>query len=317
VAAQVARSRSKGDTVSVLSAAVAQLVHIALMVAAAPTVAGLHAWLRATLAGRAGPSVLQPWHDLARLLRKQPVLAENASWLTENGVAFHAAATGLASCIVPSFSLGMSSAGLADLLVVFGLLAAARIGLALAAVDVGAAPAGMAVSRQLLLGCLVEPASLLVLLVLATLAGTSNLDLIAAMQVESGPLWQPAPALAAVLALAWSDTSSDDPALVQDLSGVDLALTQVGEGLRLLVWFGLIGAMFLPIGMASPDAGPVAWLVGLGGWLVRTLVLTGMLALAQTMLGRVRPLRTARMLGMAMLLSLLAVVIVFAGMGSI
>ena len=54
-------------------------LHIALMLAAAPTLIGVIRWMQARLVGRAGPPILQPWQDLARLLRKQPVMAESAS----------------------------------------------------------------------------------------------------------------------------------------------------------------------------------------------------------------------------------------------
>ena len=57
-----------------------------------------------------------------------------------------------------------------------------------------------------------------------------------------------------------------------DLGGRDLALIEAADALRLLVWFNLIGAMFLPFGMARSDAGPVAWAAGIITWLARTLL---------------------------------------------
>ena len=50
-----------------------QVLHIGLMLAAAPTVAGLIDWVLARSAGRSGPPVLLPWRDLVRLSRKTPV----------------------------------------------------------------------------------------------------------------------------------------------------------------------------------------------------------------------------------------------------
>ena len=96
--------------------------------------------MRARLAGRAGASPLQPWRDLIRLLRKQTVLAESASSVTIDAPAACAAATAVAACLVPSFTLGMTFAPFADLLLIAGLLIAARASLALAAMDAGTAP---------------------------------------------------------------------------------------------------------------------------------------------------------------------------------
>ena len=131
----------------------------------------------------------------------------------------------------------------------------------------------MAASRTMLLGCLAEPALLLVLFVLALLAGSLDLDVIAAMQMENGVDWRIGVglALAATLLVALIDAMRRE-ALALDLGGRDLALIEAADALRLLVWFNLIGAMFLPFGMARSDAGPVAWAVGIITWLVRTLL---------------------------------------------
>ena len=240
-----------GGALTLLTGLVAQLLHIALMAAAAPTLIGLHRWMQARLAGRTGASPLQPWRDLVRLLRKQTVLAESASHVTIDAPVACAAATAVAACLVPSFTLGMTLAPFADLLLISGLLMAARASLALAAMDAGTATGGMAASRTMLLGCLAEPALLLVLFVLALLAGSLDLDVVAAMQLENGGDWRIGVglALAATLLVALIDAMRRE-ALALDLGGRDLALIEAADALRLLVWFNLIGAMFLPFGMA-------------------------------------------------------------------
>ena len=122
---------------SVLVALLAQALHVLLMLAAAPLVTGLIRTVKARLLGRVGPPILQPWRDLARLARKQPVLAENASWLFAGAPAVAFSATLAAAALVPSFALGMTTAPLADLLVIGGLLTVARCALGLAGMDVG------------------------------------------------------------------------------------------------------------------------------------------------------------------------------------
>ena len=300
---------------TVLAGVVAQLLHIALVLAAAPTLTGIHRWMQARLAGRVGPSPLQPWRDLVRLWRKSPVLAESASGVTAYAPMVVAAAIGVAACLVPSFTLGMAFAPLADLLVIAGLLMAARAALSLAAIDAGTTPGGMAASRTMLLGCLAEPAFLLVLFVLALLAGSLDLDLIAAMQIENGLAWRTGVGigLAATMLAALVDVTPLDAAAL-DLAGRDLALIEAAGALRLLVWFNLIGAMFLPFGMASADDGPLAWLVGMAAWLARTLVLAAALTLAQAVIGRVGLQRSVQVLGVAVLLGLLAAAFVVADM---
>src|SRR5262249_58534280 len=58
-----------------------QLLHLLLMLAAAPALTGLVRKVKALLLGRRGPPVLQPYRDLWRLLRKEAIVAESASVL--------------------------------------------------------------------------------------------------------------------------------------------------------------------------------------------------------------------------------------------
>ncbi len=302
---------------TLLAGLVAQLLHIALIGIAAPTLIGIRRWMQARLVGRTGPSQLQPWRELIRLLRKQSVVAESASGATAFAPLACAVAAIVAASLVPSFTLGMIFAPFADLLLISGLLMVARCSLALAAMDAGTAPGGMGASRALLLACLTEPALLLVLFVLALHAGSLNIDLIAALQMENGTDWRIGVgiALAAAVLVAAVEAMHDE-ALALDLSGRELALVEGAAALRLLVWCNLIGAMFLSFGMARSGAGLIAWVVGLATWLARTLSFAALLALLHVVLGRIKPRRAAQMLGVAALLGVLAAVFVFADMAA-
>jgi formate hydrogenlyase subunit 4 len=296
----------------------AQLLHIALMLAAAPTLVGAVRWIEARLAGRTGPPVLQPWRDLQRLLRKELVVAESASTVSAAAPLVSAAAVAVAAALVPSFALGMTFAPFDDLVVIAGLLALARISLALGGTDAGTAQGGIDASRTMTLASLSEPALLLVVFVLALLAGSTNLDLIAAMQQESGAGWRASVSLAfaATLLVSFVDGAMRPRALLQEFSGRDLGLLEGTDALRLLLWLNLIGAMFLPFAMAPSGAGPAAWLAGFAGWLGRTLVFAVVLAVVPAFIGRIRLMRAAHMLGVAILLSLLALAYLLAGTGT-
>jgi formate hydrogenlyase subunit 4 len=301
----------------------AQVLHAVLMVAAAPTLLGVIHRAQARLTGRAGAPLLQPWRDLARLFRKQPMMAEGASEVFAMAPLLSAAAVGTAAVLVPSFTLGMTFAGLADLLVIAGLLTLARCSMALAGMDTGTAIGGVGALRTMAVPWLSEPALLLVIFALGLLAGSSNLDVIAAMQQEIGTDWLTATCLALVATLLvavvqeanWpvgSELAMQREAMALEFSGRDLALIRATEALRLLVWLDLIGALFLPFGMAQAGAGPVGVLVGVVGWVARLLLLGGALALLQTVIGRIEPAHMPYMLGLAILLGLLAVVFLFA-----
>ena len=314
---------------NVLLAIAAQVLHVALSLAIAPVLVGFIRWIEARLTGRDGQAFVQPWQDLLQLLRKQPVVAENASSLFAVAPLACFAAVGAAASLVPSFILGMAFAPLSDLLVIGGLLALARCVLALAGMDAGTSFGGMGASRTMTLACLGEPALLLVIFTLALFAGSSNLDVIAAVQQEgAASSWTSLGlALAAIVLVAIADVGRGPvggagarpqltmlhQAMALEYSGRDLALLEGTEALRLLLWLNLIGAAFLPFGIAPAGAGLLAWPLGLACWLARLLLLATALAAAETILGRMRLPRVPCLLGFAVLLGLLAAAFLFAG----
>lgn len=300
---------------TLLLAAVAQALHCVLMLLAAPTIGGLLRGIEARLAGRSGPPPLQPWRDLIRLMRKETTAAENASALFHAAPPVVLAATALAVSLVPSFSTEMLFGGMADLLLLAGLITLPRASLALAALDAGTAHGGLAAASAMSLTCFVDPAVFLAILALGILGGTTNLDLLVGLQ-RAGML-QPssACALAAVCLSAVTVASADLSDLLTEFSGVDLAIVSLAEDLRLLFWLNLIAAVFLPIGMANSAAGPVAWIVGLLAWALKLAVLTGLLAMLRYAIGH-RPY-ASMLLGATCVLGLLATVLALASSAAV
>ena len=101
---------------SSLLSGLAQLLHMALVLAAAPLLAGVLAWLEARMQGRAGPSPLQPWRDMRRALGQMPVVGEGASWMMRAAPGLRVAVLVVAAFLVPGFTLHMALAPAADLL---------------------------------------------------------------------------------------------------------------------------------------------------------------------------------------------------------
>ena len=305
-------------------------LHLALLLAAAPLLAGLLRLAQARLLGRAGPSPLQPWRDLRRLSRKQSVIAESGSWLLRVAPVADFATSLVAAALVPSFALGMASAPCADLLVFAGLLGLGRAATALAALDAGTGFGGLGASRVVTIAVFAEPALLLVIFTLTLLAGTTNLDAIAGAARE-GELGLPVSmgmALAAVLAVALvecgrrpagnpaprSELTMVREALLLDYSGRELALLEWAAALRLLVWMSLVGIVFAPFGAGLADA-PLGWPLGLAAWAGKVLLLAAALALLEAGRAQMRLFRVPEFLGVAILLGVLAVIFLFIGQG--
>ena len=308
----------------------ALLLHLALMFAAAPVVVGAVRLLKARLLGRAGPPLLQPWRDLRRLLRKQRVVAENASPLFRWAPVVHLASVVAVAALIPSFSLGMATAGASDLLVVAGLLGLGRGVLGLAAMDVGTGFGGLGASRAMLFAVFAEPALLLVFLVFALLLGTTNLDAIAGGLRDGGVGVQASLllALGALLVVGLVENGrfpADNPAthleltmvheaMLLEYSGPSLALLDFAAALRLLCWMSLAAALFAPFGAASAAA-PLLWPLGLAAWAGKIGMLAAGLALLESGTAKLRIFRVPELLGVAVLLGLLAALFLFVSQG--
>ena len=65
----------------VISDILVQGLQMLLVLLLAPLLTGFVRKIKARLVLRQGASVFQPYRDLLRLLRKEVVLADNASWL--------------------------------------------------------------------------------------------------------------------------------------------------------------------------------------------------------------------------------------------
>ncbi|MBV1796750.1 respiratory chain complex I subunit 1 family protein [Siccirubricoccus sp. G192] len=314
-----------------LGALLTQVLHLALMLAAAPLLVGITRWLKARLMGRRGASPWQPWRDLGKLLRKRPVLAENASWISEAAPYAGFAASLLAAALVPSFTRGMLLAPLADLVLVAGLLGLARMAMALAGMDVGTGFGGLGAAREMSFAVFAEPALLLSVLTLAILAGTTNLDGIGASlrEGELGLRVSLVLAFAAMLAVALAENARipvDNPAthleltmvheaMLLESSGRHLALWDYGAALRLTLWLSLLVAAFLPWGAAPAGAGPLAWVLGLVVWLAKMGGLVVALAAFESAIAKMRVFRVPEFLGAALLLALLAAALLFVSTG--
>ena len=58
-----------------------QLLQMFLVIALAPLLTGLVRKMKARLLRRRGAPLIQPYRDLARLARKEAIVADSASWL--------------------------------------------------------------------------------------------------------------------------------------------------------------------------------------------------------------------------------------------
>ncbi|MCK6449659.1 MAG: NADH-quinone oxidoreductase subunit H [Alphaproteobacteria bacterium] len=306
---------------------VVQGAQMALVLVLAPLLTGIVRLVKARLMGRRGPSPIQPYRDLMRLLRKEAVLAENASWLFRVTPYVVFASIWVAASLVPTFATGLIFSWSADLIAIVALLGSARFFLALAGMDVGTSFGGIGSSREMMIASLAEPAMLMIVFAVALLAGSTQLSTVAAVlqQPEVGLRVTLALALVAMVIVAIAENARipvDNPAthleltmvheaMVLEYSGRHLAMIEAGAFLKLLLYVSLIACVFLPFGLAPSGAGPAAYALALLVYLAKLLGGGVLLALFETSIAKMRVFRVPEYLGVALMLGLLGVMLLF------
>ena len=302
-----------------------QGVQMVLVLLLAPLLTGFVRKVKARLLRRRGASVLQPYRDLLRLLRKEVVLAENASWLFRWTPYMIFAATWVAAALVPTFAAGLTFSWTADLIALIALLASARFFLALAGMDVGTAFGGIGSSREVMIASLAEPAMLLIVFTLALVAGSTQLSTIAAFMGTPAVGLRVSLALIALVMVAIAENARipvDNPsthleltmvheAMVLEYSGRHLAMIEFAASLKLLLYMSLIACLFMPWGLATLGAGAAAYAVGLAVFLAKLAALGFLLAVFETAVAKMRVFRVPDFLGAALMLGLLGTLLLF------
>jgi len=302
----------------------AQMLLVLLL---APLLTGLVRKVKAHLLRRQGPPLIQPYRDLMRLMRKEVVLAENASWLFRVIPYLVFAATWVAASLVPTFGSGLLFSWSADLIAIIALLGSARFFLALAGLDVGTSFGGIGSSREVMIASLAEPAMVMIVFTLALIVGSTQLSTMASflMSGEVGLRVSLGLALIALIIVAIAENARipvDNPAthleltmvheaMVLEYSGRHLALIDLAASLKLLLYVSLIGCLFAPWGMAAPGAGAGMLAIGVAAYLGKLAAGGCLLALFETSIAKMRVFRVPEFLGTALMLGLLATLLLF------
>ena len=303
------------------------ILHTWLVVGFAPFAVGLVRLTKARLQGRRGASPLQPYRDLWRLLQKESVVADSATWLFRVSPYLVFVAVWLAATILPTVTTEMVMTPAADLIALVALLGVARFFTALAGLDVGTPFGGLGASREMFIASLAEPAMLMVIFSLSLLAHTTSPAHLVAF-VLSGHVGLEVSvglALGALLMVAIAENGRipiDNPtthleltmvheAMILEYSGRHLALIELAAMQKLLVYISIIGCVFAPWSLAIGDATAEARLIGAGFYLVKLGVAGVALGLFETSIAKMRVFRVPNFLGAALMLGLLGALLLF------
>ncbi len=308
-----------------LQAIILVVAQTTILLAVSLFIVGLIRKVKARLQLRRGASVFQPYADLAKLFRKQPVVSTTTSWIFTATPYIVFASTLAAGLLVPIFisSTPLNFAG--NIIALVYLLALGTFFLMLAGLDAGSAFGGMGSSREAIVASLTEPAMILSIFAIALTKGSTNLSTIVhKTALLEGIVTDPSPylmALAALFIVAIAETGRvpvDNPAthleltmiheaMILEYSGRYLALVEWAAGLKLLVFLTLIANVFAPWGIAT-SMEPAALSIGLAIYLVKISGLAVLIGVIESMFAKLRLFRVTDLLGVAFILALLGLV---------
>jgi formate hydrogenlyase subunit 4 len=305
---------------------IAQGAQMMLVLVLAPLLLGYTRKVRARLLRRQGPPVLQPYRDLLRLIRKEAVLAENASWLFRSGPYMIFAATWVAAALIPTFATRLEFSWTGDLIVIIALIGSSRFFLALIGMDVGTSFGGIGSSREMMFSSLAEPAMMMIVFTLALLAGSTQLSVVADfMQTNASLRVSLGLALMALIIVALAENARipvDNPAthleltmvheaMILEYSGRHLAVLELASAVKLLLYLSLIACIFVPWGIAPAGSEPAVYATGLASYLAKIAVGGFLLVVFETSIAKMRVFRVPDFLGIALMLGLLGMLLLF------
>jgi formate hydrogenlyase subunit 4 len=275
--------------------------------------------VKALMQNRIGASILQPFYDLAKLLRKSETISKTASWVFIWTPQVGLAVAVIAAVLVPwsSVILPLGWASATNFLLVIYLLALGKFLTMLAAIDTGSAFGGLGASREATISMLVEPTLVIGIGALALGAGSTNLLTIYGAQTSPFIAILVGAALVLAALAELSRMPVDDPtthleltmvheAMILEYSGRSLAIIEYATALRTCIFLGLAAQTLFHV-WPSYQALPMLlrYPIGLAG----LMALGAAVAIAEGVLVRLKWRSVPNFLAFAAVMSLLAALI--------
>jgi len=279
------------------------LIHGAMVCLLSPFFLGVIAKVKAFFSGKVGPSILQPYFDLAKLFRKKCVYSGTATWIFRAAPVVILAVMLVLSLMVPfgRFKAPVQFSG--DILLAVSLLALSRFFMILAALDTGSSFEGMGASREAFFSCLSELALFMNFITLALL--TKSISLSQMIGADIPMSWEGLePAVFLVVASFFIVLLAencripvDDPethleltmiheVMILDHSGVDLAYMLYAAAMKLFIFSGILVSIIIPVRTGDPVMDMAIFLGGMTGLSVLVGIVES--SMARLRLNRVR-----------------------------
>lgn len=300
------------------------IVQSLFLIIISPLFTGVLRKMKAFLRGYKGPSVLQPYYDIYRLLGKSRVISNNSSFITDIGPLLCLATAISVTFFIPVFYTN-AAFGWGNILVVFFGLALIKFMSSLMGLDTASTFGGMGSSREMFISFFGEPILFILILFLYHETKVFNTFYISFLNSKL-PIYSVQHIMAAVaffiLVLAENARIPvDNPethleltmvheAMILDMSGPDLALLELSSSIKFMIFLTLGLSLFLPMNMASTME-LASIFISLTIYLGKIMIALFVVAIIETSMAKFRLFRVPELLAAAFSIGLTALTINF------
>jgi len=304
------------------SSIILPILQIVVIVGLSPLVKGFINKMEARLQCRRGASLFQPYYNLVKLLQKDAVVSETASWIFRATPYVTFVSILLIALLVPVLSSQVPLNFIGDIILIIYLFALGRFFLALSSLDTGSAFGGMGGSREMAISSMAEPAMMLSIFTVSLTVGSTNLSNITSTLLNykslNPSLFLAFTSLVIVIIAETGRIPVDNPfthleltmiheGMILEFSGRYLALIEWASSMKLLLLLTILVNTFLPWGIATDLTFP-GLIISFALYLVKIGFFAFAIVILESSFAKVRLFRIPNLLGTSFILSVLAII---------
>lgn len=302
------------------------IIQFMVIIVLAPLLTGIMRKVKAITQKRIGSSIFQPYYDVLKLMRKNEVISEEASWIFRFSPWIIFSSTLTIAFFIPIFVVSPPFGLEGDIILIIGLFGLSRFFLLLSGLDVSSAFGGIGTSREMMISSLIEPALFLVLFIVAVTYGTTNIDTIMSQATESTNSISASLlfSLFGFFIIVMAETGKipfDNPAthleltmvheaMVLEFSGKNLALIELSQSIKQLLLISLLINFFIPWGL-STSFSISEMIIGLLVFLLKILTLCVLIAYIESKVAKWRLFRIPDLIFLSLASGLMGMIFLF------
>ena len=302
-----------------------------LIIGVSPLIIGYIRKVKAKFQNRVGASVLQPYYELYKLIRKDSVVSKYTSFVFLAVPYILIAIMITLSLVIPAITIFSSnnsnllSNGVLDIIGIIYLFAFYTFALTIAAFDPATSFGGLGATRDYMFAILCEPLIFVAFIIPVILSGSTQLSTMISINTSNVTFLHVFLMIIGLagffIALLAENTRFpfDNPAthleltmvheaMVLEYSGKQLALVEYAAWIRLVLFMTIASSIFIPWGINIGDLTFSNIFVGLVFWLLKLFCFATVIALIESTIAKLRIFKLPALIAVSFLIVLIGVI---------